>query len=219
MTSLWAWIAGCVVLLASGCGSTEQNLALGVGAAAVLGGQAPNNEIEQIYYLGVFDPEDQLPPSVYRVRVRGQASFYSNTRFASGWVKASLVDSLGSSVSFAKAATEQAGAEFLGADQASFSKGDNLLTEGVGGDRRLVVFGPEGFREAPKDHRLVVVMGASPEKFFQAVDESLGAVADFRMEQRAAEYLVAIGQAEATAAAQEALAKETVAALKAEEGK
>ena len=45
-------------------------------------------------------------------------------------------------------------------------------------NRRLIMFGPEGFREAPKNHRLVVVMGASPETFFNAVDRALGVVAE-----------------------------------------
>jgi hypothetical protein len=39
------------------------------------------------------------------------------------------------------------------------------------------MFGPEGFREAPAGHRLVIAMGSSPEKFFQAIDETLGHVA------------------------------------------
>jgi hypothetical protein len=39
------------------------------------------------------------------------------------------------------------------------------------------MFGPEGFREAPRDHRLVVVMGSDPSVFFSAVDEALGSVA------------------------------------------
>jgi len=40
------------------------------------------------------------------------------------------------------------------------------------------MFGPEGFRESPADHRLVVVMGSSPQAFFQAIDQTLGAVAE-----------------------------------------
>jgi hypothetical protein len=43
--------------------------------------------------------------------------------------------------------------------------------------RRLIQFGPEGFREAPANHRLVIVMGSSPDKFFEAIDETLGNVA------------------------------------------
>lgn len=40
-----------------------------------------------------------------------------------------------------------------------------------------MMFGPEGFREAPPSHRLVIAMGSSPEKFFNAVDQALGNVA------------------------------------------
>src|SRR5437879_5604100 len=74
----------------SGCASPAGTYALGAVGATVLGAQSPNNEIEVIYYLGVFDPQDQLPPTVYRVRVHGQASFISLTKFASGWVRAEL---------------------------------------------------------------------------------------------------------------------------------
>ncbi len=83
-----------------GCGSIVQNVALTVTGATVVGGHSPSNEIQQIYYLGVFDPHEQLPPTVYRVRVHGQASFISTTRFASGWVRADLIDSLGTSAAF-----------------------------------------------------------------------------------------------------------------------
>jgi hypothetical protein len=48
----------------------------------------------------------------------------------------------------------------------------------------LMVFGPEGFREAPKDHRLVIVMGTSPENFFNAIDSSLGVISQAQEKQR-----------------------------------
>lgn len=164
---------GCLIL--SGCSTTEGNIALGVGAATVLGGNSPNCEIEQIYYLGVFDPQEQVPPTVYRVRVHGQASFISFTRFASGWVRADLIDSLGSGVEFNK-----------GTGRISITKADSDSLAKLQTGRRLVLFGPEGFREAPKDHRLVIVMGSSPEKFFQAVDESLGVISQAQAEQQSA---------------------------------
>ena len=47
-----------------------------------------------------------------------------------------------------------------------------------------MLFGPEGFREAPEDHRLVIVMGSNPERFFQAIDESLGVISQAKMEQQ-----------------------------------
>ena len=43
--------------------------------------------------------------------------------------------------------------------------------------RRLMQFGPEGFRSAPKGHRLVILMGSSPEKVEQAFSTALGTVA------------------------------------------
>ena len=46
-----------------------------------------------------------------------------------------------------------------------------------GDGRRLMQFGPEGFRSAPKDHRLVILMGASPETVEQAFASALGSVA------------------------------------------
>ena len=153
-------------LAATGCDSLEGNVALGVVGATVVGGQAPTHEIEQIYYLGVFDPQDQLPPQVYRVRVHGQSSFLNATKFASGWVLADVIDSLGTSVGFSK-----------DSNQIEITKGDKDELSKLKTGRRLVMFGPEGFREAPANHRLVVVMGASPEKFFAAIDETLGIVA------------------------------------------
>lgn len=59
---------------------------------------------------------------------------------------------------------------------------DGTLSE-LTGNRRLVLFGPEGFREAPKDHRLVIVMGMSPEDYFQAIDQALGNFARIQHEQ------------------------------------
>ena len=47
-------------------------------------------------------------------------------------------------------------------------------------DRKLVLFGPEGFRTAPRGHRLVVVMGSSPEAVEQAFSSALGTVARVR---------------------------------------
>jgi hypothetical protein len=142
----------------------------------VLGAGRPSSEVEQIYYIGVFDPQEQVPPEMYRVRVHGQASAISSMSFASGWVHASLIDSLGTSI------------------RTDMESGLTSITRGESPEefkpfktgRRMMMVGPEGFREAPKDHRLVIVMGASPEKYFQAIDESLGAVSEVIAEQRSA---------------------------------
>ena len=160
-----ALLVTCGVAL-SGCENIEGTLTLGVIGATVVGGQAPTHEIEQIYYLGVFDPQDQLPPQVYRVRVHGQSSFLNATKFASGWVPADVIDSLGTSIGFNK-----------DTNRIEITKGDKDELSQLKTGRRLVMFGPEGFREAPANHRLVVVMGASPEKFFAAIEETLGIVA------------------------------------------
>lgn len=159
----------CLVLLlclgSAGCSTiAARNVAVATGLAA--GTYIPGANLEQIYYLGVFDPQEQLPPSIYRVRVRGQASFFNNVRYASGWVPSALIDALGSSARF---------------DSNSSNKGP-IITKATEEEtkltgRRLVMFGPEGFREAPKDSRLVIAMGSSPEKFFNAVDQALGVVA------------------------------------------
>lgn len=160
----------CVGLIAitSGCATTAENNLL-AGASVIALGHSPTTNIEQTYYLGVFDPREQLPPTLYRIRVQGQASALSRTGFASGWVRADLVDSLSGRVDLDNKAQVR-----LGEDK------DNrvqLDADKSGLNRRLVMFGPEGFREAPKNHRLVVVMGSSPESFFNSVDRALGVVA------------------------------------------
>ncbi len=152
--------------------STEEIIGGTIGAT-ILGANSPSQEIQQIYYLAAFDPQGQLPPTVYRIRVHGQASFISFVRFASGWVPAKFIDSLGSDVSFGE--EKSTAIEF---DTAASDKLSKLTT-----GRRLMLFGPEGFREAPKDHRLVVVMGTSPDDFFAAIDESLGTIAQLRAAQ------------------------------------
>jgi hypothetical protein len=157
--------------LCGGCTTTKDTVAATIGGTALLA-HSPNNEIEQIYYLGVFDPQEQVPPTVYRVRVHGQASAMSFMRFASGWVPADVIDSLGTSVGF-----QEAGAALKTEDA-------QKLSEALPVGRKLVLFGPEGFRQAPKDHRLVIVMGSSPEKFFKAIDTSLGMVSEAKVQQR-----------------------------------
>lgn len=145
----------------------KRNVAAGGVGVLAAGTFIPSTALEQIYYLGVFDPQEQLPPTIYRVRVKGQASFINTTRYASGWVPAAVIDSLASTVRFDDINDRSKGIKITPADDVK-----TALT-----GRRLVMFGPEGFREAPKDHRLVIAMGSSPEKFFQAIDEALGVIA------------------------------------------
>lgn len=164
-------LAGSLAL--AGCGDATQNIIAGVVGATVVGGYTPSNELEQTYYVGVFDPQEQLPPQMYRLRVHGQASFISTTRFASGWVPAPLVDSLSSNISLDTKKGE-----------ISFSQANDNEISALKTGRRLMMFGPEGFREAPANHRLVIVMGSSPEAFFSAIDQTLSKVSEVTDQQR-----------------------------------
>src|SRR6266850_8359765 len=60
-----------IAVLTHGCATPLQNAGLAAGITAA-GGRSPGHEIEQVYYLGVFDPQDQVSPAVYRVTVHGQ---------------------------------------------------------------------------------------------------------------------------------------------------
>lgn len=57
----------------SGC-EAAAGWAVGAAAVTVVGAQTPSQSIEQTYYVGVFDPKEQIPPALYRLTVRGQAS-------------------------------------------------------------------------------------------------------------------------------------------------
>lgn len=166
------WLASACMLLAAalqqGCTAltvAQTNQLIGATGATALG-MTPGSDLDQIYYLGSFDPQGQLPPAVYRVRVRGQASILNSMRFASSWVPAEVVDALNGSVGF--------GAKGEGVE-ISPSQGNPGPLSDAG--RGLWLFGPEGFREAPRGHRLVILMGSSPEKVEQAFSSALGTLA------------------------------------------
>lgn len=156
-----------------GCGGLQvaqrYQLAGVVGVAALA--VTPSLDLEQTYYLGSFDPQGQLPPAVYRIRVRGQSSVLNSTRFASSWVPAEVVDALSGSIAIGpkngKVEIERA------------STAESLADAGRG----LWMFGPEDFREAPRNHRLVIVMGASPETVEQAFASALGTIAKVKFGQ------------------------------------
>src|SRR6266849_1933566 len=60
----------CAVVLMNGCATPAQTagaIAGGVVGVTIAGGYSPGNEIEQVYYLGVFDPQEQVPATVYRL--------------------------------------------------------------------------------------------------------------------------------------------------------
>ena len=53
---------------------TKQNIAFGVADTAIAS-VTPNGKIEQTYYLGIYDPREQLPElQFYRVKVKAQSS-------------------------------------------------------------------------------------------------------------------------------------------------
>ncbi|RDH86510.1 MAG: hypothetical protein DIZ77_04145 [endosymbiont of Seepiophila jonesi] len=81
------------------------------------------------------------------------------------------MDALGSSTAFQKES-----------DRVTIEKSDETFSSFETG-RRLMLFGPEGFREAPANHRLVIAMGSSPEVFFNAMNESLGVLAQVTQSQ------------------------------------
>jgi len=151
--------------------SSPGDLAAGVLTTTAVGARTPANDLEQTYYVGVFDPLARVPPTVYRLRVRGQASAISSMRFASGWLPAAVVDGLNERVGF----DDKTGRVKI----ESAAKSDSVILP----SRRLMMFGPEGFREAPKDHRLAIVMSSSPEKFFELAGESLRVVTAAHIEQ------------------------------------
>lgn len=185
-----AILAALLAAILLGCATPAQTAGLIAGsvvATTVVGGRSPGQEIEQVYYLGVFDPQEQVPPTVYRITVHGQASAISGVKFASGWVPSIVIDSLAANVNL------DPDAEGSGL---SITKDKDHLAE-IQTGRRMIQFGPEGFREAPRNHRLVIVMGQSPKNFFQAIDQSLGAIsglqgetANFAMRQKLFQSLI-----------------------------
>lgn len=162
-------LGSCVALaLLSACATPWQSGLLAVAGTGALA-HSPTSIMNQTYYLGAFDPLEQMPPTIYRIRVQGQASALSRTSFASGWVRADLVDSLSGKIEIDRNTVQVSGSKTVPLAQVDENRTDL--------NRRLIMFGPEGFREAPRNHRLVVVMGSNPEAFFSSVDRALGVVA------------------------------------------
>jgi hypothetical protein len=169
-----ALLLAIALLVLNGCATPYQTAGLVAAGVTVAAARTPGHELEQIYYLGVFDPEEQLPPSMYRVTVRGQVSMLSSTKFASGWVPAGIIDSLNG----------RAGLDANGSGDVEFSQTSTNYNVNLNMGRRLMMFGPEGFREAPRNHRLVIVMGANPKGFFDAVDGALGEISSVALERK-----------------------------------
>jgi hypothetical protein len=189
-------LAGLIAL--AGCETTAGTVAAVAGGTSAYGARSPSSELYQIYYLGIFDPTDQLPEAFYRVTVRGQASALSGVDFQSGWVPAAFVDSLGAQLQLQPAGGTNGGAPNLADVTRSPAPAGQEAAFKLG--RRLVLFGPEGFREAPKNHRLVILMGADASKFFNAVDTALGTVAGVELARNNDELRLLLFQAMAALA-------------------
>jgi hypothetical protein len=171
--SIWQTISALAITVSlTGCAGLTVMQTNQIAGAALTGlaARSPTTELEQIYYLGIFDPQEQLPPMFYRVRVRGQGGALGATSFASGWAPAGVIDSLGGSVQLSPANGNTI-------PTVAYSKATPEAETKLDLAKRLMLFGPEGFREAPRNHRLVIVMGHNPSAFFNAVDEALGTVA------------------------------------------
>jgi hypothetical protein len=128
----------------------------GLAGTVLIGGTTASNRLEQTYYLGTFDPDNRVPPTFFRVRVRGQASLLSKMKFGSGWVPAFLADSLNG----------QLPTDAQNLSEEDFKAGVTQRPFGA----RLQQYGPEGFRIVPDNARLAIVMGSDPEAFFRLVD-------------------------------------------------
>jgi len=155
----------CFIIFMTSCANRYQN-----GGLLGVAGMMPINEIEQTYYLGVFDPKEQIPPQIYRIRVHGQSSL-GGGQFASGWVPAEVIDTL----NLSSGTNDSNNPHLLG------NKGSGNFLRG----RNLIAFGPEGFREVPENHRLVMVMGNNANEFFDAVSTALGKVTDIKIKAKA----------------------------------
>jgi hypothetical protein len=166
-------LVACALTLCSGCANhvASRNTAVGSAVGGLM--VTPSTDLEQTYYLGSFDPREQLPPTIYRIRLRGQSSFLNLTRFASSWVPAAVVDSLTGTASIDLSPKGKGSVEVT-------RPSDETRASLEGAGRRLMLFGPEGFRKAPDGYRLVVIMGSSPEQVEEAFASALGTVASAR---------------------------------------
>lgn len=123
-------------------------------------GACASQDFQQTYYLGVYDPNEDVTQQLYRVKVSGDTPWYSTVKYASGWAPAETIDAL-------TGAVEQ--------------RRDGIRIGAQGPEvrlppgRSLVLYGPEGFRIVPQDHRLVLVMSSDPSEFFKQVQLIAGA--------------------------------------------
>ncbi len=156
-----AALAATLALIATGCASTR---------------------FHEYYYTGIYDPESQLPQEVYRYRITGYASAVSSMKFASGWLPKELVDPLGELPTAPGAPLGDA--PKTPADGKCPKNVPEVVCKATKPSatfeslRPLYLFGPEGFRPAPQDHRLCVVLSHDPEQFFRLANQFAGGPQD-----------------------------------------
>jgi len=113
-----------------------------------------STRIQTTHYLGVFDPQQQVPEELYKVTIDGNASAVSDVKYASGWVPAAEADLLVTQVKRD--------------DQDNITiTGDASVSVSVGTRRRFFEIGPSGVSTQPEDGRFVIVMGSNPDYFFR----------------------------------------------------
>ena len=113
-----------------------------------------DTRIHTTHYLGVFDPQQQVPEELYKVTIDGNASAVSDVKYASGWVPAAQADLLVT--------------QLQRDDQDNITiTGDASKTVSVALRRRFFEIGPSGVSTQPEDGRFVIVMGANPDYFFK----------------------------------------------------
>jgi len=185
--ALWALALLLAGTSLSGCSADNSGyiVAGGLLGLTAFGAHSPAQEIEQVYYLGVADPQGAVPPSIYRLTVHGQASAISLMSFGSGWVPSRFIDSLDDD------SWEHLGTPMPDDKDDEDDKGDKGNGESIklNTGRTYVHIGPEGTREVPKKHRLVIVMGSDPSAYFKAVDMVAGMAKSFQNEATAKDHI------------------------------
>ncbi len=137
---------------------STRNAAYAFACCALVGCRA--TKISTTHFLGVFDPQQQVTQELYKVKITGKASWYSDAKFATGWVPAGVADRLGETVD----RKSTAGGSVYGDHSKTDPK--NLVAV-VKPKRQFYEVGPLGVSVAPENQRFVAMMGSNPNYFFQ----------------------------------------------------
>lgn len=108
------------------------------------------------HFLGVFDPSEQVPPELYRIKITGKAQWMSKVKYGSGWVPARQADLLVQDI--------------RPDEQGKFTiSGQNSDAVSMAVRRRFFEIGPFAVATEPEDGRFVVVMSSDPDYFFKKI--------------------------------------------------